>query len=111
MTDEPMPAPDEPTQGRDMWRLAGALTVLGLAFIGAAILANRAAAPVRPVVLPADDLAEQYREGYTAGVNAARAAAEEELDRLRLEVDAMRAPQPGPLVVVPDTPTDPPTGA
>lgn len=89
--------------GPDLWRVAGALTVIGLALIGAAILANRVQYPVR---LPEDDLAEQYREGYAAGQRTARAELEAEQDRVtRLESeiatyrDAKPTPEPTPAPV------------
>ena len=73
---------DTATGGPDLWRVAGALTVIGLALIGAAILAGRVQHPVR---LPEDDLAEQYREGWQKG----RASILPELEAERAKVEEL----------------------
>ena len=99
--------PDDETAagGVDLWRLAGALAVFGAALIGAAILANRV---THPVILPADELAEQYREGWQKGrasilpeleaERARRATLEADLAHLRsMGLTVTPDPEPSPL--------------
>ena len=95
--DEPAGDDDElEGSGVDWARVAGWAAVFGLVLIGAAILARRATV-VRPVRLPVDELAAEYREGYDAGIADARREGQ-----LEDELAARTAwPVPEPVIVDP----------